>query len=239
MKTIPIILIFLFVIFNTLAQAPHQQPKSVTIDPNAPNLQDVKGNIKVSGITESNSVKVNQLATGNPFVAKPIYADDQGYLITGHKVGYFSIPPVALRLSWDIYNEEGELSAGPDFVVYDGNYLTFIQPSSYRTLLAPLYIPHKSKLSSLKLAFFSNYHVERLLSGSIIKTSIIESTIGTSIFNFSTPASINGAFITVDIPIDLIEIDTQNYVYTLKLESSTNDWTFVSIKGIIIEYRDF
>lgn len=237
MKTISIILIFLFVIFNTLAQAPHQQPKSVTIDPNAPNLQDVKGNIKVLGITESNSVKVNQLATGNPLVAKPIYADDQGYLITGYRVGYFSIPPVALRLSWDIYG--GDLYVGPDFVVYDGNYLTFIQPSSYRELLAPLYIPHKSKLSSLKLAFFSNSNVERFLNGSIIKTSIIESTIGTSIFNFSTPVSINGAFITVDLPIDLIEIDSQNYVYTLKLESSTDDWTHVSIKGIIIEYRDF
>lgn len=223
--------------FHALAQVP--QPKSVTIDPNSNEIQDVKGNLKVSGISESNTVRANGLATGNPYIAMPVYANGQGYLVTGYKIGYFSIPPVALRLNYDINTEGQSYSLGPDFALYDGGYLGFVQPSTYRVLLAPLYFPHKSKLSSLQLTFSSNTDVQRALNGLIIQTSINSSSGATNVFSFTTSSSINGSLVIFEVPINLIEIDNQNYTYSLQLSSSSNDWTLVSIKGASIEYRDF
>jgi hypothetical protein len=237
MKTKPIILIFLFLTINCLAQTP--QPKSVTIDPNGTNIQDVKGNLKVSGITESNSVKVNGLATGNPYEARTVYANNEGFLVTGYKVGYFSIPPVAFKLNYYIQSDGQPSGLGVDLMIYDGGNVSSFYPSSNKELVAPLYFPHKSKLASLKIAFYSYLNTPNSLIGEIIEASLSEALSQSTIFNFTTPTSYNLSWVTVEFPINLLEIDNQNKVYTLKLKNSSNNWSFVNIRGVSIEYRDF
>lgn len=217
------------------AQVP--QTYSVTIAPGSGTTHDVKGGLKVSGVTESSSVKVAGLATGNPYSAQPIYANDQGFLVTGYKVGYLSVPSAAFRKNFDV-NSNGEYSAiGSDLFFYDGFQLLSFTPSNNRELFAPLYFPHKSKLSSIKI-LFSVSGSPRALIGDLIQASLNDYT-GSSIFNFTTPTSENNSAISVEFPINLLEIDNQNFTYTLKLRCSTGDWTLLSIRGVSIEYRDF
>lgn len=229
--------LLLLLSFEALAQIP--QPKSVTIDPNGTNLQDVKGNLKVLGITESIHVKVNGIATGDPYIVRPVYANDQGFLTTGYKVGYFSIPPVAFRLDWDMQTDGQASGLGVYMLNYDADRVTFITPSGNKMLLAPLYFPHRSKLSSLKITFYSYPNAPNSLIGEIIQVPLNEATGQSTIFNFTTPASSNLSLIMVEFPINLLEIDNQNYVYSLKLTNSSNDWGFLSVRGVSIEYRDF
>ena len=237
MKKFSFILIFLILTANCIAQIP--QPKSVTIEPNGTNIQDIKGNIKVSGIIESIHVKVNGIATGDPYSARPVYANDQGFLVTGYKVGYVSIPPVAFRLDWDVQSEGQASGLGIDIVSYDADRITSVYPSSNKTLLAPLYFPHKSKLASIKITFYS-YPIEpNSLIGDIVQVSLNEATDLATIFSFTTPTSSNSSLIVAEFPINLLEIDNQHYVYSLKLRNSSNDWSFLSIRGVSIEYRDF
>ncbi len=237
MKNLPFILIVCLLSFNIQAQT--LQTKSVTISPTAGNVEEVKGNIRATGTIESNTLKAAGLATGDPFKANPVYANVDGTLVTGYKVGYFSIPPVAFRLSTDVQTDGQTYGIGTDYVVYDGSYLGLFLESSGRTLLAPVYVPHKSKLSSIKFTFASNdASNSRAMTVNIIKASIDNFSNGVSIFSFTTPSSLNSTLVTVELPIDLIEIDNQNYVYTLQLISSTNDWSLTSVRGAVIEYRD-
>lgn len=211
--------------------------RSVTITPGAANIQDIQGNIKATGVVEGSTLKAAGLATGSYQVVSPIYANAEGLLITGYKLGYFSIPPAAFRRSIDIYIDEGTPSyLGNDLLLYTGGSLLFAAPSSGREMLAPVQVPHKSKLSSLKIIFSSSG--SRYLEGSIIKASVNDFAAETSIFTFTTPATANSP-VLAEFTIPLIEIDNQNYVYTLQLKSSTNDWTFLGIRGVSIEYRDF
>lgn len=237
MKNLPFILICGLCSFTIQAQIP--QTKSVTISPLAGNVEEVNGNIRSNGTIQGNSLKAAGLATGDPFKANPVYANVDGTLVTGYKVNYLNVPPVAFRLDI-VIQSEGEVSGlGYDLLIYSGGLLGLYQVSTSKNLLAPLSFPHKSKLSALKFTFASNDPLKsRALTGQIIKASINDFSNGVSIFFFTTPASANGVPITVDLPIDLIEIDSQNYVYTLMLSSNTNDWIFTTIRGVIIEYRD-
>ncbi|RYU94788.1 hypothetical protein [Emticicia agri] len=237
MKNIWFIFGFCLLSAQIFAQIP--QPKSVTIDPNGTHIQDVQGNLKVQGITESHTVRASGLATGNPFIARPIYANGEGYLVTGYKVGYFSIPPVAFRLDWDVQSEGQASGLGIDIVSYDADRITSISTSSNKTLLAPLYFPHRSKLASIKITFYS-YPIEpNSLIGDIVQAPLNEGSGLSTIFSFTTPTSSNSSLIVAEFPINLLEIDNQNYVYSLKLRNSANTWTFLSIRGVSIEYRDF
>ncbi|RFS14800.1 hypothetical protein [Emticicia sp. C21] len=137
MKNTPIILVFIFLSIKCIAQVP--QPKSVTIDPNGDNIQDIKGNVKVSGVTESNSVRINGLATGNLFIARPVYANNDGFLVTGYVTGYFSIHPSAFKLSYDINSDRASTAYGSDFTYYGDQYVIFLEPSTNRALYAPLF----------------------------------------------------------------------------------------------------
>ena len=221
MKNLTFILTFCVFSFKIQAQTP--QTKSVTISPTAGNVEEVNGNIRSNGTIQGNSLKAAGLATGDPFKANPVYANVDGTLVTGYKVGYFSISPAAFRLSVDVQTDGQTYGIGTDYVIYDGNYVGFFLESSGRTLLAPVYVPHKSKLSSLKFTFASNdASKSRAMTVNIIKASIDNFSNGVSIFSFTT----------------LIEIDNQNYVYTLQLVSSTNDWSLTSVRGVVIEYRD-
>ncbi len=227
--------ILMFYVLKTYSQA--APSKAVIISPTANNIQEVQGNIKASGLVEGNSLRSTALATGSYHIVKPIYADADGSLITGYKLGYLSIPPAAFQRSIEIYSDEGAVSyLGDDMLFYTGGSLFFVKPSANRRILAPVQVPHKSKLSSLKITYYSSGN--RYIEGSIIKASLIDYMSETPIFTFTTPA-IDNSPVLVEFPIDLIEIDNQNYVYTLQLKSSTNDWTSLSIRGVSIEYHDF
>jgi hypothetical protein len=212
-------------------------PKAVIIAPGANNIHEVQGNIKASGLVESNSLKAAALATGDYQIVRPVYANAEGSLITGYKTGYLSIPPAAFRRSIDIYMDGGTTTyLGSDMLFYSGSILFFAQPSSNRVILAPVQLPHNSKLNSLKITFFSPD--KRYIEGAIIRASLNGYSSETSIFTFTTPTT-NNSVVTAEFPIDLIEMDNQNYIYTLQLKSPTNEWFSISIRGVGIEYRDF
>lgn len=228
---------FLMVFLGTFANSFCQgipQGNSVTITPTS-NTTDVKGNIKASGLVEASSLKAAGLASGNPFVANPVYANVDGDLITGYKVGYYSIPPAAFRLNLHLYSDETKFYQSDDFVIYTGSYVGFYTVSSDKFLLAPLNFQHKSKLSSLKITFYS--FNPKFIEGSILRASLSGTQNETSVFSFNTPVA-NGTTVTAEFPINLLEIDNQNYVYTIQLKSSTNNWVITSIIGVSIEYRD-
>lgn len=229
------LLLFVFSICsNSFSQGP-PPTNSVTITPTT-NTTDVKGNIKASGLVEASSLKAAGLATGNAFVANPVYANAYGDLVTGYKVGYFSIPPAAFRLNLHLYSDATYFYQSDDYVVYTGSYVGFFTGSDDKFLLAPLNFPHKSKLSSLKISFYS--YNAKFIQGAIIRSSFNDSPGETTIFSFNTPVA-NVTTVVAEFPINLIEIDNQNFVYTLQLKSSTNNWGITSIKGVSIEYHDF
>lgn len=219
---------------KSFAQGP-LPTNSVTITPTS-NTTDVKGNIKASGSVEASSLKAAGLATGNPFVANPVYANVEGHLVTGYKVGYYSIPPAAFKLNLHLYSDATYYYQSDDYVLYTGSYVGFYTESTGKMLLAPLSFQHKSKLSSLKISFYS--FNAKFIEGAIIRSSFSDSSGETTIFSFNTPVA-NGTTVITEFPINLIEIDNQNFVYTLQLKSSTNNWVITSIKGVSIEYHDF
>ncbi|GAB3509909.1 hypothetical protein [Emticicia fontis] len=240
MKNIPIIFIFLFlsiISINCIAQIP--QPKSVTIDPGVNNIQDIKGNLKVTGFTESNSVRVNGLSTGNPYIARPVYANNDGFLVTGYVTGYFSIHPSAFKLSYNINSDGASTAYGSDFTYYADHYVIFLEPSTNRELYTPLFFPHKSKLSGIKFLFSNSNTNSVSITGEIIRAPVDNFNGATSIFTFNTPVSSNSSIVSINIPIDLLEIDNENFSYSLKLSSSTQSWKLIIIGGANIEYRDF
>ncbi|RFS14799.1 hypothetical protein [Emticicia sp. C21] len=77
------------------------------------------------------------------------------------------------------------------------------------------------------------------ITGEIIRAPLDNFNGATSIFTFNTPASSNSIILSTNIPIDLLEIDNENFSYSLKLTSSTQSWTLIIIGGSSIEYRDF
>ena len=236
-------LLFFFCCYFFISGLQAQVPPSyaVTITPSN-NTQDVKGNIKASGLIEGNALKSSGLATGNPFVANPVYANVNGDLITGYKVGYLSIPSSAFVLSNQLYNDENDVEvipfpSGDDYLINSGAGLIFYSNSNGRILLAPIQIPHASKLTSIKLTFQSLSQA-KTLNVSIVRAHIDTATNEESIFNFTTPASTGLSVIVAQQTIDNLELDNQNYLYTLKITASDNTWPFVVLRGVIIEYHD-
>jgi len=156
-------------------------------------------------------------------------------LVTGYKTGFYSISPAAFRLNLHLHSDSTPFYQGDDFVDYTGSYVGFYTESANKFLLAPLNFQHKSKLASLKITFYS--FNPKFIQGSIVRASLSSTQNEATIFSFDTPVA-NGTTVTVEFPINLLEIDNQNYVYTLQLKSSTNNWVLSSIIGVSIEYRD-
>ncbi|RFS13559.1 hypothetical protein [Emticicia sp. C21] len=239
MKYVSFFFWYYFIIFSLQAQTPPSY--ALTITPSS-NTQDVKGNIKASGLIEGSALKSSGLATGNPFLAYPVYANATGDLITGYKVGYLSIPSSAFVLNYQLYNDENETDllpfpAGDDYLIHSAGGLTFYSISNGRILLAPIQVPHKSKLTSIKLTFLT-LSQSRTLNISIIRAHIDNTSNEESIFSFTTPTT-NSPTVVAQQAINNLELDNQNYLYTLKVTSSDNTWPIVIVRGAIIEYHDF
>jgi hypothetical protein len=209
---------------------------SVTITPTS-NTTDVKGSIKASGLVEANSLKASGLATGNPYVANPVYANVDGNLVTGYRLGYHSIPPSAFRLTLYL-NTNGEYSSyGPDFLLYDAGSVGSFAESVNRKFVAPVYLPHGAKISEIKIGAFSAYNDSRTLKVSLVQTDFLTRQ-ATTIHEFTTN-DISQTNSTVFVSsLNLVLIDNQNFLYQIFVESSTQTWNIVSLTGIIIEYRD-
>lgn len=231
-------LAIIFAGFYSNAQVPPSY--SVTITPNS-TTTDVKGNIKGNGLIEANTLKATGLATGNPFVANPVYANAYGDLITGYKVGYLGIPAAAFHLSLHAYiynNEYTFIPDGNDYLQYDGRNIVFINSSPSRAIIAPIQVPHKSKLTSMKISF-SSYFDAKSLDVSIIRSSLLQANDQTILHSLTTAVTNTNQLVTEVVFPNSLEIDNQNYLYTLKIGSTSNNWAGVYFKGVIIEYHDF
>jgi hypothetical protein len=228
------LLLFLGIYTKNFCQG-YQPTYSVTITPTS-NTTDVKGNIKASGLVEANSLKATSLATGNPFVVNPVYANADGDLITGYKVGYYSIPPAAFKINYDINTDGTVFLLGADFIVYSPSGMFFLHPSTNRIALAPIQVPHKSKLSSIKVSFGSYY--SRYINIKIVKVNINDFSSETTLFNHDTAASIDNSLVSENIPLNLLEIDNQNFTYSIVIALSNSDWSLFSLRGVSIEYQD-
>ncbi len=222
-------------IYSKVFSQGYHPTNSVTITPTS-NTTDVKGNIKASGLVEANSLKATSLATGNPFVVNPVYATADGDLITGYKVGYYSIPPAAFKINYDINTDGSAFLLGTDFIIYTPSVMTFLHPSTNRIVLAPIQVPHKSKLSSIKVIFGSYY--SRFINIKIVKVNINDFSSETTLFNHNTAASIDNSLISENIPLNLLEIDNENFTYSIVIALSNSDWSLFSLRGVSIEYRD-
>ncbi len=53
----------------------------------------------------------------------------------------------------------------------------------------------------------------------------------------NAPTSANSEITTANIPINLVEIDNENYFYSL-LILAVEDWSLFKLYGTSIEYRD-
>lgn len=230
-----LVLALFSICLNSFAQGP-PPTNSVTITPTS-NTTDVKGNIKASGSVEANSLKAAGLATGNPFVANPVYANVEGHLVTGYRLGYHSIPPSAFRLTYYL-NTNGEYSSyGPDFLLYDAGSVGSFAESVNRKFVAPVYLPHGAKIREIKIGALSAYNESRTLKVSLVKTDFLTRQV-TTIHEFTTN-DISQSNSTVFVSsFDLVPIDNQTFLYQIFVESSTQTWNIVSLTGIIIEYRD-
>lgn len=231
-------LLLSFVVFGIFCVAKAQTPPSysITITPQQ-NATDVKGNIKSNGLVEANSLKATGLATGNPFVANPVYANGEGHLVTGYKVGFHSIPPSAFSFTWYL-NTNGETSSyGTDFLLYSSGSVGSLTISPNRQFVTPVQLPHGSKIREIKIGAFSAYNVSRTLKVSLIETDFLTRQ-ATTIHQFTTDdiSQANASIFTSSV--NLISIDNQNKLYQIFVESSTQTWDIVSITGIIIEYQD-
>jgi hypothetical protein len=219
----------IFTIFSTkcISQTP-QPPIKLTLG-NYKAL--VEGSVDATGKVEGNSLKARGLATGNPFVIYPIYSNSDGDLITGYKEDYLSLPPASFHLSWQL-NTNGTTSvAGPDFVIKTATYLEISTVSEFRSLMAPVILPHKHKLANIKYSF-------RAYDNKTITVSIIRSD-GTVIFSHTSANALNGnTWMYENTPINLLQIDNSNYAYTLQITTSDNNWEFVRLGSVIIEHRD-
>lgn len=227
-----------FMAFYSNAQMPPSY--SVTITPNS-TTATVKGNFKASGLVEASSLKAAGLATGNPFVANPVYANANGDLITGYKVGYLGIPAAAFHLSVHAYaynTENALIPYGNDYLKYDGRNITFINNSPDRVIVAPIQVPHKSKLTSMKISF-STYFDPKSLDVSIIQSNLLNVNDQTILHSLTTAVTNTNQLVTEVIFPNSLEIDNQNYLYTLKIGSTSNNWAGVYFRGVVIEYHDF
>lgn len=224
----------IFAGFYSNAQVPPSY--SVTITPNS-TTTDVKGNIKANGLVEANSLKAAGLATGNPFVVNPVYANGEGYLVTGYKVGFHSIPPSAFSLTWYLNTNGETTSYGIDFLLYSAGSVGSLNISLNRQFVTPVQLPHGSKIREIKIGAFSAYNVNRTLKVSLIETDFLTRQ-ATTIHQFTTNdiSQTNSSIFTSSV--NLIPIDNQNNLYQIFVESSTQTWDIVSITGIIIEYQD-
>lgn len=211
----------------------YQPTNSVTITPTS-NTTDVKGNIKANGLIEANSLKSTALATGNPFVANPVYADVSGNLISGYKVGFYSIPPAAFQQSFSVFGETNAVQ--PYMVFYSEDLLVPFVLSQYFAMIAPLQVPHKSKLENIKIGFSFGSNTPKSLRVRIRKSSF-DDTSSAIIADFNTITSVNYQVVVSNASLNLIEIDNQNYYYSLIILPTT-DWELLNLRGISIEYRD-
>lgn len=214
----------------------NQPTNSVTITPTS-TTTDVKGNIKASGLVEANGLKAAGLATGNPFVANPVYANAYGDLITGYKVGFHSIAPSAFRFTYDL-NTNGEYSAyGGDFLFFDAGSVGSLAESVNRRFVAPIYLPHGAKVREIKIGAYSAYNMSRTLKVSLVKTDFLTRAV-TTIHEFTTGDISQTNSTEFVSSVNLVPIDNQNFLYQVFVESSTQTWNIVSLTGIIIEYQD-
>ncbi len=192
-------------------------------------------------MVKGESLQAAGLATGNPFVANPVYANGDGVLLTGYKLGYYSIPPIAFQPSLD-----NDLLNPDRYIEYSNAYMainiSFLDNTSYFYLIAPLQIPHKSKLRALKLDFDSYG-----LGPDAIRITISKMQIGVgfyagseqNIVDFTAPRAPFPEKTKVNIPIDLIEIDNENYTYSILIKSTSSSWYGFRLYGAIITYQDF
>jgi hypothetical protein len=189
----------------------------------------IEGSVDATGKIEGNSLKARGLATGDPFVIYPIYAD--GDLITGYKEDYLSLPPASFKLSIES-NTNGETTTlGPDYVFRNSFQLEITSESAGRGLLAPINVPHKHKLANIKYHFRAYYNKS-------ITVQIVRSD-GTVMFNHTSANAINSStWVFENAPINLIQIDNSNYSYTLQIVTSDNKWDFFRLGSVIIEHRD-
>lgn len=210
---------------------------SVTITPNS-NTTDVKGSIKANGLVEASSLKAAGLATGNPFVVNPVYANAYGELITGYKLGFYSMASSAFKFTYDLNTNGGYSALGEDFLIYEAGSIVSFNQSLNRRFVAPVYLPHGAKVREIKVSAFSIYNVSRTLKISLVKTDLL--TRGHTTVHEFTTGDISQANPTVDVStVNLVPIDNQNFLYQIFVESSTQTWDIVSLTGIIIEYQDF
>ena len=212
----------------------NQPTNSVTITPTS-TTTDVKGNIKASGLVEANGLKAAGLATGNPFVANPVYANLYGDLVTGYKTGFTSIPPVAFQQNFSAFGSEANII--PSYLIFysEGTMIPFVL-SQNLGFIAPLQLPHKSKLETMKLGFSFGGSTPKSIRIYIRKASM-DGTSSVDIADIITPTSANNQFTIVNIPLNLVEIDNQNFYYSIVLFSNSN-WEFFYLRGTSIEYRD-
>lgn len=237
MKKYTFLLILSLFILKSHAQVP--QTKSVTISPLAGNVEEVKGNIKATGIIESNSLKASGLASGNPYVANPVYANLDGTLVTGYKTGYLSIPPSAFMIADNMYYNRYDLDNGLYHQSYEGTYKDKEVELSLSSdkVFAPIQIPHKSKLVSIKL----NLHA-------FTPTSIAVFVFGYDINNTETaPIIISFKYFEnqsagtkiLNYDLNLAELDNSKYLYSLQILNVSYPYeNHFAVRGAIIEYRD-
>lgn len=236
MKTNTLLIILSLFVLKSYAQVP--QTKSVTISPLAGNVEEVKGNIKATGIIESNTLKASGLASGNPYVANPVYANLDGTLVTGYKTGYLSIPPSAFMLADNMYYSRYDLDNGLFHQSYQGTYKEVELSLSSDKVYAPIQIPHKSKLVSMKLnlhaftptsiaIFILGYDIDNTETApTVISFQYFENqSVGTKIFTYN---------------LNLVELDNSKYLYSLQIFNlSYPNENHFSVRGAIIEYQDF
>jgi hypothetical protein len=227
-----LLLAFFSICLKSFAQGP-PPTNSVTITPTS-NTTDVKGNIKASGLVEANGLKATGLATGNPYVANPVYANIYGDLVTGYKTGFYSIPPAAFHLNYNVFGNTTFLSEY--FILYLENSMASLVSSQYYGFIAPMQIPHKSKLVAMNLNFAFGGTTPKSIRIRIVQTPLSGS--GSQIIkDITTPTSVNQQVTTANIPLDLIEIDNENYTYVISLSVISN-WDSFVLFGTSIEYRD-
>jgi hypothetical protein len=220
-----------FIVFQSV-NAQTLPTYSVTITPQQ-NATDVKGNIKSNGFVEASGMKVTSLATGNPYLANTVYANIDGTLVTGYKTGFHSIPPSVYRFTIDANNTT---SLGSYVIYYFVSALIPILPDQFIGFLAPFQVPHKSKLVTMKLNFTFGGFTPKSIRILISKTPM-NGTGLQYIKDVTTATSDNYQVVTAEIPLDLIEIDNENYFYNIAILPTTN-WELFRLYGTSIEYRD-
>ncbi len=238
MKKLSNLLVFCLFLIKSQAQTP--QTKSVTISPTAGNIQEIKGNIKATGIIESNTLKASGLASGNSYIANPVYANLDGTLVTGYKTEYLSIPSSAFVLEDYVHYSRNDLqNTSIDHESYQVRYNAQEVEMTFKAdkIFAPIQIPHKSKLSSMKLNIYT-YTPTNVAIFIFAQDINIDSTPMIVYSEYTSNLAVGRHILNFNL--NLHELDNSQYLYNLQILNLSYPYqNYFSVRGAIIEYQDF